>query len=61
MFAPFRCYLPQSSSASRLTAGTSGFLHFSKSIERPERWSELRGATMKEAGDWQQARVEAGP
>jgi hypothetical protein len=30
-------HLPQSSSASRLTAGASGFLNFSQSGERPDR------------------------
>ena len=29
--------LPQSSSASRFTAGASGFLNFNQSAERPER------------------------
>src|SRR5215831_12408365 len=36
-----RCHLqrlpPQSSSASRFTAGASGFLNFSQSFDRPER------------------------
>jgi hypothetical protein len=32
--------LPQSSSASRFTAGAAGFLNFSQSFERPERQRE---------------------
>jgi hypothetical protein len=31
------CYRPQSSSASRFTAGASGFLNLSQSGERPDR------------------------
>ena len=50
-----KSHLPQSSSASRLTAAASGFLNFSQSGERPDQVGSQRGLSRNMSSNFEMA------